>query len=262
MIASSTRSKASSSNLPTSTPEAKTPTDPASPLPDLLAGLRWGTREAVGAAFALIVIDVFAGWTYLASYFAFFRIPTEAVGLTWPEVLGQGLRTVLLPLTVIVVAAVAPAHNRNLRPAAIAVGVYLLVLALVAIANHWASVGSVVVQLAAAIAAAGIVFGLRMGIGGKPNERLLIGVAGLLVLISTPIATGTLDAGTVAGSKTTSLRIVTTSPVLPSAVPSNGNYTYTNYVLLREDDTRYWVFRIGDHYAYSIPKSEVLYIRY
>jgi len=228
----------------------------------LLAGLRWGTREAAVAAFALIVIDVFAGWSYLASYFSYFRIPTEAVGLTWPEVLGQGLRTVLLPLTVIVVAAVAPARNRNLRPAAIAVGIYLLVLALVAITNHWASVGSVLVQLAAAIAAAGIVFGMRMGIGGKPNERLLIGVAGLLVLISTPVATGTLDAGTVAGSKTTSLRIVTSGPVLPSAVPFNGNYTYTNYVLLRENDTRYWVFRIGDHYAYAIPKSEVVYIRY
>ena len=261
MISTPTRSKASSSNLPNS-PEAKTPTDPAGPLPDLLAGLRWGTREAAVAAVALILIDIFAGWSYLASYFSFFRIPTEAVGLTWPEVLGQGLRTVLLPLTVIVVAAVAPARNRNLRPGAIAVGVYLLVLALVAIANQWASVGSVVVQLAAAIAAAGIVFGMRMGIGRKPNERLLIGVAGLLVLISTPIATGTLDAGQVAASKTTSLRIVTTSPVLPSAVPANGSYTYTNYVLLRETDTRYWVFRIGDHYAYSIPKSEVVYIRY
>lgn len=261
MISTSSRSKASSSNLPNS-PEANTPTDPAGPLPDLLAGLRWGTREAIAAAFALLVIDIFAGWSYLASYFAFFRIPTEAVGLTWPEVLGQGLRTVLLPLTVIVVAAVAPARNRNLRPGAIAVGIYLLVLALVAIANHWASIGSVLVQLASAIAAAGIVFGLRMGIGGKPNERLLIGVAGLLVLISTPIATGTLDAGEAAASKTTSLRIVTTSPLLPSAVPSNGNYMYTNYVLLREGDTRYWVFRIGDHYAYSIPKSEVVYIRY
>jgi hypothetical protein len=228
----------------------------------LLAGLRWGAREAAVAAVALILIDIFAGWSYLASYFSFFRIPTEAVGLTWPEVLGQGLRTVLLPLTVIVVAAVAPARNRNLRPGAIAVGVYLLVLVFVAIANHWASVGAVLVQLASAVAAAGIVFGMRMGIGRKPNERLLIGIAGLLVLISTPIATGTLDAGETAASKTTSLRIVTTSPVLPSAVPSSGNYTYTNYVLLREGDTRYWVFRIGDHYAYSIPKSEVVYIRY
>jgi hypothetical protein len=55
---------------------------------------------------------------------------------------------------------------------------------------------------------------------------------------------------------------VTSSPVLPNAVPATGNYTYTNYILLRENDTRYWLFRIGDHYAYSIAKSEVIYIRY
>jgi len=211
-------------------------------------------------AAAILVIDVFAGWAYLASYFAYFRIPGESLGLTLPEILGQGLRTVLLPLTVIVVAAIAPA--RRLRPAAAAVGVYLLFLALAALANHWASLGAVLVQLAAAIVVAGIVFGLRMGVGGKPNERLMIGAAGLLLLISTPVASGTLDAGLTAAAKTTTLRVVTSSSVLPGAVPSNGQYTYTNYVLLRENDSRYWLFQIGGRYAYSIAKSEVLYIRY
>lgn len=257
MIAS--RSKASSSSLqPT---EADAPSVPASrPLPDLLAGLRWGTREMLGAAVAIVVIDLFAGWAYLASYFTYFRIPSESLGLTLPEVLGQGLRTVLLPLTVIVVAGIAPA--RRLRPAAVAVGVYLLFLALAALANHWASLGAVLVQLAAAVVTAGVVFGLRMGVGGKPNERLMIGAAGLLLLISTPVASGTLDAGQAAAAKTTTLRVVTSGPVLPGAVPSNGQYTYTNYVLLRENDSRYWLFQIGGRYAYSIAKTDVLYIRY
>ena len=260
MITQATRSKASSSNLPTSTPEADAPAAPARPLPDLLAGLRLGARELLAAAALLVIIDVFAGWSYLASYFQYFRIPTEGLGLSLPEMLGQGLRTVLLPLTVIVVAAVAP--GRRLRNAAIGVGVYLLFLALVALITQWASPGSVLVQLAGAIVTAAIVFGLRMGIGAKPVERILIGAAGLLLLVSIPVASGTLDAGRTAGVKSTTLRVVTTSPLLPSAVPAGGNYIYTNYILLRENDARYWVFRIGDHYAYSISKGQVVYIRY
>jgi hypothetical protein len=33
-------------------------------------------------------------------------------------------------------------------------------------------------------------------------------------------------------------------------------------VLLRENETRVWLFRIGDRYAYSIAKSDIAYIRY
>jgi hypothetical protein len=226
----------------------------------LLAGLRWGAREVLAAAAVLVVVDVFAGWSYLASYFLYFRVPAEGLGLTLPEVLGQGLRTILLPLTVIVVAAVAP--GRRLRAAAIAVGASLAFLALAVLVNRWASPGAVVVQLAASIAVAAIVFGLRMGVGRKPVQALLIGVAGLLLLISIPVATGTLDAGQLAAAKSTTLRVVTTSPLLPSAIPASGQYTYTNYVLLRENETRVWLFRIGDRYAYSIAKSDIAYIRY
>jgi hypothetical protein len=226
----------------------------------LLAGLRWGAREVLAAAAVLVVVDVFAGWSYLASYFLYFRVPAEGLGLTLPEVLGQGLRTILLPLTVILVAAVAP--GRRLRAAAIAVGAYLAFLALAVLVNRWASPGAVVVQLAASIAVAGIVFGLRMGLGRKPEQALLIGAVGLLLLISIPVATGTLDAGQLAAAKSTTLRVVTTSPLLPSAVPASGQYTFTNYVLLRENETRVWLFRIGDRYAYSIAKSDIAYIRY
>ena len=256
MIATAPRTKASSSSAPIS----KAPTDKAGALPDLLAGVRLGAREWLAAAAVLVAVDLFAGWSYLVSYFAYFRIPSEAVGLSVPEMLGQGLRTVLLPLTVVVVAAAAP--GRRLRQAGLAVAVYLGVLLLVAIADRWASAGAILVQLAAAIAAAGIVFGMRLGVGRKPIERLLIGAAVLLLLLSIPVASGTLDAAQAASARATTLRIVTSAATLPSAVPAGGNYLYTNYVLLRENDSRYWVFRIGDHYAYSIPKLEVIYIRY
>jgi hypothetical protein len=214
----------------------------------------------LAAAAVLVAMDVFAGWSYLASFFGYFRVPVEGLGLGFPEVLAQGLRTILLPLTVIVLASSAPA--RKLRPAAIAVGGYLLFLAVVALGNHWASPGAVAVQLAASIAIAGIVFALRLGFGKTQTQRLLIGALALLLLISIPIATGTLDATQKAGTKQSTLRLVTTTPILPSAAPLTGQFTYSNYVLLRESDTRYWLFRIGDQYAYSIAKSEVLYIRY
>ncbi|HEY4914991.1 MAG TPA: hypothetical protein VIJ91_13855 [Candidatus Dormibacteraeota bacterium] len=259
-IANLPRSKASINPSPT-TPEAFAPTDPASPLPDLLAGLRWGTRELIVAGAVLVVVDVFAGWSYLASYFGYFRIPVEGLGLGLTEVLAQGLRSILLPLTVIVLAASAP--TRRLRPAAIAVVGYLVFLAVVSLGNHWASPGSVAAQLAASLAIAGVVFVLRLGFGRTQTQRLIVGAVGLLLLISIPIASGTLDASQKAGTKTTTLRLVTSTAILPSAAPStSGQFTYANYVLLREGDTRYWLFRVGDQYAYSIAKTDVLYIRY
>jgi hypothetical protein len=95
------------------------------------------------------------------------------------------------------------------------------------------------------------------------SASLIVAALGLLLLISIPIASGTLDASHKAGIKTSTLRLVTSSPILPNAAPSTtGQFTYANYVLLREGDTRYWLFRIGDQYAYSIAKSDVLYIRY
>src|SRR5258708_12923640 len=97
-IANPQRSKPSSNPSPT-TPEVFASTAPASPLPDLLAGLRWGTRELLVAGVVLVVMDVFAGWSYLASYFGYFRIPVEGLGLGLPEVLAQGLPPILLPLT-------------------------------------------------------------------------------------------------------------------------------------------------------------------
>jgi hypothetical protein len=233
----------------------------------MLAGLRWGTREVVFGIAILVAIDLFAGWSYLGSYFGFFRVPVEGLGLTFQEILAQGMQAILLPLTVIFVAMGAP--RGRLRAAAVAVGAYLVFLAIVALVNHWASTGTVLVQLSASVAIAGLVFMLRTGYGRRPMERLIMTAVVVLLLISIPVATGTLEAAQVAGTKTSTLRIVSNGPILPTSGGSlvggllnAGQFTFNNYVLLRETDTRYWVFRIGDHYAYSISKSEVVYIRY
>ena len=258
-IANPPRGKATPTTVPSGA-KALASSVPASPLPDLLAGLRWWTQGILAPAIVLVAIVLFAGWSYLATYFAYFRVPVESLGLSLPEVLAQGVRSILLPLSVIILAATAP--KRKLLPAAIAVGAYLLFVAIVAVSNHWASPGAVVAQLAASIAIAGIVFALRRGFGKTQVQRLVTGSIGLLLLISIPMVTGMLDAYQKAGTSQSSLRIVAKTAILPNAASSNGQLTYTNYVLLKESDTRYWLFRIGDQYTYSIAKSDVLYIRY
>src|SRR5258708_17219720 len=160
----------------TSTPEAFASTAPASPLPDLLAGLRWGAREYIAAVAALVLIDIFAGWSYLSSYFGFFRIPVEGLELSMPEVLGQGLRSILLPLTVVFFSFLAP--SRHLPQGAAAIGVYLLFLAAVPLATHRPSPGSVAAQLAASIAIGGPVFPFSLGLGHHPAHCRSIGAGG------------------------------------------------------------------------------------
>ena len=55
-ISTSPRRKASNTASPTTTPEAFSSTAPASPLPNLLAGLRWGTQEVLAPAAVLTAI--------------------------------------------------------------------------------------------------------------------------------------------------------------------------------------------------------------
>ena len=117
-ISTSPRRKASTTARPTSTSEAFSSTDPASPLPHLLAGLRWGAQGLLAPAAVLAAIVLFAGWSYLATYFAYFRVPVESLGLTIPEVLAQGLRSILLPVSVIAWGFLWPAVHACLFRAA------------------------------------------------------------------------------------------------------------------------------------------------
>lgn len=55
---------------------------------------------------------------------------------------------------------------------------------------------------------------------------------------------------------------MTSSPILPGPTPAGGQFSYSNYVLLRETDSRYWLLRIDNHATYSLAKTDVLYVRY
>jgi hypothetical protein len=254
-------------------PRNKTLTDPTVVLPstpskapggssDLLAGLRWTGLRVVAVAVVLIAVDVSAGWSYLASYFGYFGLPVEALGLSPGEILAQGATSMLLPLTIVPAAYVAGAPSRKLVPAVLAVGGYVLFLSYVAFAGHFASLPTILAQGAAAIAIAGVVFAMRRGFGGTSAQRLIVAAIGLLLVASVPVASGTLDAGQKASAKQSTLRIITNDPILPGSTVTGGQFSYSNYVLLRESDSRYWLLRIDNQHIYSIAKTTVLYIRY
>ena len=259
-IANPPRGKAGS--LPDSVPAVHAPTAGSTPAPDPLAGLRWGVHEVMVIAAAVIALDVFAGWSYLVSYFSYFRVPVDGLGVSAADVLTSGLRAMALPLVVLPVAVFAAAPARELRAAALAVAGFVALLAYLAFVTQSVSGPAILAQVAAAAAVAALVFAMRRGYGGSPMQRLIVAAVALLVFISIPVATGTLDAGQRASAKQTTLRIVTRDLVLPDGVAAGGAVTYSNYLLLRESDSRYWLLRIGDRYAYSIAKSAVLYIRY
>ncbi len=216
----------------------------------------------LAAAGIFLAVDFFAGSSYLLSYFGYFRVPVEGLGLSAIDILDDGVRSILLPLTVVPAAFVAGAPSRKLGLGALTVGGYILFLAYVAFANHFASPLVVLAQCAASIVIAGLVFALRRGFGATPMQRLILVAVGLLLLTSVPVASGTLDASQTASAKQSTLRIVTSNPILPGASVAGGQFSYSNYVLLRETDSRYWLLRIDNHYTYSIAKTDVLYVRY
>ncbi|MHB8613490.1 MAG: hypothetical protein ACYDAL_13830 [Candidatus Dormibacteraceae bacterium] len=251
--------------LPIADPEGSDPlTTPnsAAAAVDLLAGVRWGSMVWLAAAAILAGLDIVAGWFYVASYFGYFHLPLEGLGVSAQEIVALGARSVLLPLAVVPVAFVAAAPSRRLRPAALAVAAYVIVLTYVAFATSFLTRADLIVQVAAMLTAAGILFALRRGFGELPAQRLILVAVALLAFSSLPVASGIFDASQKASATQTTLRLVTQNPILPGSVVIGGAYSYSDYVLLRESDSRYWVMRLGDHHVYSIAKSEVLYIRY
>ena len=261
-MAIDTPPRSKTSTKPTDVPPNSTPSDSSSESRDLLAGLHWTSQRVLAVAAVLIALDAFAGWSYLASYFGYFRVPAEALGLSTGEILAQGARSILLPLTVIPVAFVAATPSRKLSAGASAVGGYILFLTYVAIAGHLASPPTILTHGAAAIAIAGIVFAARRGLGVGPVQRLILAAVGLLLLTTLPVASGILDATQKASAKQSTLKIITRDPILPGSTVNGGQFSYSNYVLLRESDSRYWLLRTDNQSTYSISKVDVVYIRY
>lgn len=239
------------------------PTLVLSDAPDVLAEFRWWSgRYLLAAAGILVALVFFGGSSYLLSYFGYFRVPVDGLGLSPLDILDEGVRSMLLPLSVVPAAFVAGAPGRKLGIGALTVGGYILFLAYVAFANHFASPVAVLAQSAASIAIAGFVFALRRGFGTTPVQRLVVGAVGLLLLTSVPVASGTLDASQTASVKQSTLRVVTRDPILPGSVAAGAVFSNSNYVLLRETDSRYWLLRVDNQATYSIAKTDVLYIRY
>jgi hypothetical protein len=230
--------------------------------PDLLAGFQWNGVYMLVAAGLLLVVAVFAGSSYLLSYYGYFRLPIESLGLSPLDIVDAGVRSVLLPLTTVPAALIASDPSRKLGVGVLTTAGYIVFLAYVAFANHFAAPSVILAQCAASVAIAGLVFAVRRGFGVQPAQRLVLGALVLLLLTSVPVVSGTLDAVQTASAKQSTLRIVTNVPILPGSTVAGGQFTNSNYILLRETDSRYWLLRLDNHYTYSIAKSDVLYVRY
>lgn len=241
---------------------ASTSSKSASVSRDLLSGSSRTPHRLITIAVLLVAVDIAAGWLYLTSYFGYFGLPIEALGLSAAEILAKGFTSMILPLTIIPVAVVAAEPARKPLQAALAVGGYVLFLSYLEFIGHFNSPSTILAQGAAMAAMAGAVFAMRRGFGGTAVQGLILAGVGLLLIASLPVAAGTLDAGQKASAKQSTLRIVTKEPVLPGSTVAGGQFSYSNYVLLREGDSSYWLLRLDNQHAYSIAKSAILYIRY
>jgi hypothetical protein len=229
---------------------------------DLVAKVRWSAITWLAVAAVVAGVDVIAGWFYAASYFGYFHLPLEGLGISAQEIVALGARSLLLPLLVVPVAAVAGAPIHRLRRAALAVGAYIVVLTYLAFATSFLTRALLVVEFLAMLMTVLMLFSLRRGFGVLPAQQLVLVVVALLTFSVLPVAGGIFDASQKASASQTTLRLSMPNPVLPGAVPAGGGYSYSDYVLLRESESRYWVMRLGDHHVYSIAKSEVTNIRY
>ncbi len=245
-------------------PEGEIGPEPVSEPAALTFG-RW-TREIGLASVVLVGLCLLEGWLYLRSYYAFFRIPTEGLDAAPQEILFQGAHSLLFPLIVAPLAFFLRLYARRLfLMGVLAIAGCAALLAWVASAFRWYSAMDIMVQTAAVLWIGLTVLAVQRGFGhNSPQQRLLLAVAALLLLVSMPTAFGTIDAGQKATSRKTHLLLVSTHELgLPDATKAGNLVEYHKLVLLRETSSRYWVMRLGHATdVYSVAKGEVLYIRY
>lgn len=91
----------------------------------------------------------------------------------------------------------------------------------------------------------------------------VVAATALLLLLSLPIAHGTVDANQRARVTQSHLVLVSNQELgMPGGVKTGGVVQYRGYVLIRETPGRIWIIRAGHPgEVYSVSKGEVL-VRY
>lgn len=253
------------------------PTDAALGVELFATAVSWVSLAAVRIAILSAAAFFLAGWLYLTAFYSFFRMPIQGLEVTFPEILFQGVHSLLFPLAVILPAFFLRVYARRLLMMfVLMVAGTAALLALLAFAFHWYSATDIIVQTAAVLWIGLAVLAIQQGFGRQSRwHRLVLAGAALLLLVSLPTAFGIIDAGQQATTASSHFILYAGNDLgLPGGVPStipaatsasalNGRTEYRGFVLLRETANRYWLMRVG--YArgvYSVSKTRVLFVQY
>ena len=198
--------------------------------------ISWVSLAAVRLALLGAAVFFIAGWLYLSAYFNVFHIPVLGVEVSVPEILLQGVHSLLFPLAIVLPLFFLRVYARRLlllvlgMVAGSAVG-----LALLAFAFHWYSATDVIVQTAAVLWIGLAILAIQQGFGRDSRfHRLILGAAALLLLISLPTAFGIIDAGQQATAKSTHFVLATSRDAgLPGATTIGTRIEYRGFILLR-----------------------------
>ena len=228
--------------------------------------ISWVSLAAVRIVLLSAAIFFLAGWLYLTAFYSFFRMPVAGIEVSVPEILFQGVHSLLFPLAVMLPAFFLRVYARRLLLLFILmVAGSAGLLALLALSFHWYSATDVIVQTAAVLWIGLAMIAIQQGFGRENRtHRLILAGAALLLLVSLPTAFGIIDAGQQATTTKTHFILVSNQDLgLPGGTKTQNVTTYRNFVLLRETPSRYWLMQLGmASNVYSVSKSQVLYVRY
>ncbi len=240
--------------------------EPALDVELFATAVSWVSLAAVRIVLLGAAVFFLAGWLYLTAYFSFFRMPWQGLEMSPPEILLQGVHSLLFPLAVALPVFFLRVYARRLLLLFILmVAGCAALLALLALAFRWYSSTDVIVQTAAVLWIGLAVLAIQQGFGRDNRfHRLILAGAALILLISLPTAFGIIDAGQQATAKRTHFVLVTSQDLgLPGATRAGDRIEYRNFVLVRETASRYWLMRVGlASDVFSVAKSQVLYVRY
>jgi len=228
--------------------------------------ISWVSLAAVRLALLGAAVFFIAGWLYLTAYFNSFHLPVMGVETSIPEILLQGVHSLLFPIAVVLPIFFLRVYARRLLLLFILmVAASAALVAFLAFAFQWYSGTDVIVQTAAVLWIGLAILAIQQGFGRDSRfHRLVLGAAALLLLISLPTAFGIVDAGHQATATRTHFVLVTSQDVgLPGATIIGNRIEYRGFVLLRETPTRYWLMQVGQaSNVYAVAKSQALYVRY
>jgi len=226
----------------------------------------WVSLAAVRLVLLGAAVFFLAGWLYLTAYFSFFHMPVQGVEVSPPEILLQGVHSLLFPLAVVLPVFFLRVYARRLLLLfLLMVAGSAALLALLALAFRWYSATDVIVQTAAILWIGLAVLAMQQGFGRDNRfHRLILAGAALLLLVSLPTAFGIIDAGQQATTSRTTFVLATNQDLgLPGGTKVGNLTEYRNFVLLRETANRYWLMRVGlASKVYSVAKSQALYVLY